>query len=325
MAKKNIRKTPTRIIEKLKTLSTQVVVGFSRSYTKDEIAMGKFAHLGVVLTEGGLVLPLDGKVLPDEGVGRYSDRNVNGDVLIRRDLPKEEKYNAVESPNWGDSWNGTHTVYLPYQAYPRETIPPRLSEIGVKCLDVRPDLHTYVLAFEVSEVLDQQAEDFSDRLFEALNLMQENTGHCDVQRAGMTMAEYARALSLSWEILPPGTLDETVARLFRGKTPTNRDVEVSANRYTALMQLKPEKLIYGTSGLHRYFGALINDDLVVFENISYGNAIYVMFEDWRELSQKDRVTLLSGRLGSNFERVIHTKNWEDKIKQIVESRRKKTA
>ena len=86
------------------------------------------------------------------------------------------------------------------------------------------------------------------------------------------------------------------------------------------MSLKPAKLVYGLSGFERYFGGLIKDDLVVFENIEYGNAIYIMFENWRELSQKTRTELLSGRFGRNFERVMHGSGWKGKVKAVIKAR-----
>jgi hypothetical protein len=97
---------------------------------------------------------------------------------------------------------------------------------------------------------------------------------------------------------------------------------VVEERYEFLMGLKPQQLVYGTSGLQRYFGALIRDDLIVFENVRYGNAIYVMFEDWQELSKRTRAELLSGRYGKNFERVMHGAGWKGKTRRIVAERRK---
>ena len=51
------------------------------------------------------------------------------------------------------------------------------------------------------------------------------------------------------------------------------------------------------------------DDFVVFENIRYGNAIYVMFEGWESLSRKSRIDLLKGSR-EGFERIEHRDGWE---------------
>jgi len=92
-----------------------------------------------------------------------------------------------------------------------------------------------------------------------------------------------------------------------------------------LASLKPEKMVYGQSGLHRYFGAMLADDLVVFENVEYGNAAYVMYDDWHTLSQKSRTELLSGKHGDNFERVIHAGEWKNRVRFLIEARLQKKA
>lgn len=55
-----------------------------------------------------------------------------------------------------------------------------------------------------------------------------------------------------------------------------------------LAQLNPQNYIAGTSGFARYFGEKLRDDLVAFENLHYGNALYVMYEDWVTLSHRSR-------------------------------------
>jgi hypothetical protein len=89
------------------------------------------------------------------------------------------------------------------------------------------------------------------------------------------------------------------------------------------MKLNPQKLVVGFSGTQRYFGALIEEFLIVFENIEYGNAIYIMFNGWQDLSRRTRTELLSGRYGLNFERIPHVTGWKQKVIALVESHRKK--
>ena len=136
--------------------------------------------------------------------------------------------------------------------------------------------------------------------------------------AGTPFSDYLKTLQLSWEILHPGTKKEALDRLFQGTKPTKKQVDTADDRYDFFKQLNPQKLIYGVSGFQRYFGALLNDDLIVFENIRYGNAIYIMHKNWKELSTKSRTELLSGRFGDNFERVIHRSGWKKKVKKIID-------
>ena len=152
-----------------------------------------------------------------------------------------------------------------------------------------------------------------------MNLLQENIGASGIEKADVTFEEYIQTLQVSWDILPPGTIDEVFNRVFQDIEPSEEDKNTTIERYHFFMSLNPQKLVYGRSSFQKYFGALLEEDLVVFENIKYGNAIYVMFDNWQELSQKSRIELLSGKFGENFERVIHVGDWQTKVREIIES------
>lgn len=318
--RKNIQKIPKDIYAKLEVIdSNDIVVGCAVRFNANDLKSGKLSHLGVILTPEGLQVPKT--IIPPEDQGKYSNRNINGFEIIRKDLPKETHYNNIESPNWGDSYNGTHTVNLPYKKYPRDFYPPRELEILMNCNDNQPNLDNYIITFRIQEVLDKSINGFDKTLFEDLNLLQENIGYFGVESSDTTLDKYLSSLNVSWEILPPGTVDETIERLFRGKTPTEQQKNVTAERYKFFLSLKFKNLVFGKSGLRRYFGALLEDDLVVFENIEYGNAVYVLFNDWQNLSTLSRVDLMSGKYGDSFERIVHIGDWEEKVKAIVQKQR----
>ena len=71
-------------------------------------------------------------------------------------------------------------------------------------------------------------------------------------------------------------------------------MNVAGDRYDFFVGLDPKKLIIGSSGFRRYFGALLEDYLVVFENIEYGNAVYILFEKWEVLSRRPGWTFSLG-------------------------------
>lgn len=319
MAKKNLRIIPPAIRTRLKSLKDRpIIAACSRVFSAAYLEAGKLQHLGVKVSDGKLSYAA--AVTPPETRGKYSYRNVNGQAIVRTDLPKETHYNSIESPNWGDSYKGTHTVYLPYEKYPRDFIGPRLAQIKISSAKTTAGQNSYMLVFEVDRILDLRSETFDNELLECLNLLQENVGLCGIQPSGATLADYVKTLKVSWEVLPPGSKEDAVARLFKGRTPSPREKAEVEERYDFLMSLQPASLVYGTSGLERYFGGLIHDNLIVFENIRYGNAIYIMFEDWKELSQRTRTELLSGRYGTNFERVMHGTGWKGRVKAIIQER-----
>lgn len=321
MAKKNLRLIPKAITSKLKALSNTVIAAASKVYSAEELAKGKLKHLGVQLSEGKL--SFSKSMVPPETSGKYSYKNVNGEEIVRKDLPKETHYNYVDTPNWGDSYYGTHTVALPYEKYPRDFISPSLTQMKIFVPNPKAGQKSYMIVFEVDRVLDRKDKKFSSQLLECLNLLQENVGFCGVQSSGATVKDYLKTLRVEWEVLPPGTREEAVARMFRGRKPSSQEQTEMEERYDFLMSLKPKSLVYGMSGVERYFGGMIKDDLVVFENIQYGNAIYIMFDDWRDLSQRTRTELLSGRFGHNFERVKHGSGWKGAVKAVIKKRLEK--
>ena len=318
--KRNLRKIPSEILAKLRTLDTkEIFAGCVVKFKTESLKAGTLKHLGVEISSTGLQLPES--ALPPATQGKYSASNVEGVEIIRKDLPIETHYHSAETPNWGDSSYGTHTVDLPHRQYPRDFQPPREIEISMSCKDCRPGLPGYIIAFKVNEVLDKTAKLFRDRLFENLNLLQENVGACGIEPADMAITDYAKSLNVSWEILPPGTREEAIERIFHGRTASPQEREVTGERYDFFMSLKPRRLVFGTSGFRRYFGALLEDDLVVFENIQYGNAIYVLFDNWEELSKRTRIELLSGKYGTDFNRVIHRHGWKGEVRVIVQAKR----
>lgn len=318
--KKNINKIPKSIYEKLETIANEeVVVGCAVKFKKEDILSGRLSNLGIKLDKNGLQFP--SSIIPSKDNGKYSNINISGQEIVRRDLPMETHYNSVESPDWGDSYNGTHTVELPYKKYPREFKSPRELEILISCDNNKPDIPSYIISFQVHEILSKNDSNFEDKLFEDLNILQENVGSFGIESADMPLTEYSKSLHVSWEILPPGTLEETVQRIFHGKTPTTQEKDTAKERYDFFKTLNPKSLVFGQSGFRRYFGALLEDNLVIFENIEYGNAIYVLFDNWEYLSKLSRVDLMSGRFGDSFERIIHTNDWKNNVKAIIDRRK----
>ncbi|HEX3678258.1 MAG TPA: hypothetical protein VHU90_00905, partial [Galbitalea sp.] len=71
-------------------------------------------------------------------------------------------------------------------------------------------------------------------------------------------------------------------------------------------------------GLQKYIGYKFGDDFVAFENPRIGNALYLLYGNWEELSQLSRTELLSSRQGE-FDRIIHSARWFDQLRKAVYS------
>jgi hypothetical protein len=105
---KNFRKLPDWISAKLKRIpSTSVIAACVQKLTKEGIAAGKFAHLGITIEKGEVLH--DKSFMPKYDVGRKSKINAEGEEIVHKDLPMVKKTFVVETPNFGD-WRVAHPL-----------------------------------------------------------------------------------------------------------------------------------------------------------------------------------------------------------------------
>jgi hypothetical protein len=325
--KRGFRKIPPHITSKVGGLTKdELVVSCVRKIRHSEFVAGMFAHLGITVQAEKLELPSD--VLPPPGVGRASRINQEGEEVVHRDLGKiATKVITIEAPNFHGY--GTHEVTFIRAVYPRTFTPPALVNLEITLLDMQDGTDpTYAVRFRCNEVLNRTAPGFERRLLRDLNLLQENVGRVDVFLPDASTIEYLKSAYnvVSWEILPLGHKDAVVSALI-GKMrvpPTPQQIQVIRERHDFLESLKPVAFIAGSSGFARYFGAQFADDFVVFETLNYGNAAYVMRDNWKSMSQLSRTELLSAHRGK-FDRVVHTLGWENKLAALVAEYRKPKA
>lgn len=322
MGKKNLRKVPDAVLAKLNKLTDvdDVVVACVKRLAREDVQ--NYAHLKVRLENNAVVIPPPGP--PPGNRGKYSDANINGREEIRKDLPKTTKSVVIQAPNWRGS--GTHDVWQTREVYVRDLIPPKQVNLSIEILQAEADGSRFTLKFAIDEVLNRKALGFETELLYNLNILQENVGAADVFPSAASLAQYVETIRLGWQILPPGNLDEAIRQMLDGKRgAVSQEQEKTMRERLAVMErLKPQKYIAGTSEFLRYFGAMFEDDFVAFENIQYGNALYIMFENWEALSRRSRVDLLRGER-DGFERILHVEGWADKLKALLrEHRRSKT-
>ncbi|MEX0693716.1 MAG: hypothetical protein WD075_04655 [Rhodospirillales bacterium] len=318
--KQNLIKVPSSVLTKFeRAVDHEWVVGTVKKIPAADIDFGMYEHLDIRFRDG--VLDFPGRVLPNPAVGRWSKTNVDGKEIVRKDLPMYPKTFAFEAPNWGDFSSGTHTVYNERMVYPRDLIPPKYLDIVIDLIDEQQTSSgtAYAFRFSVDEVLHRFSNTFHDDLLYNLNILQENTGRSDIFASSATIEEYRSTVMINWEILPVGKRDENLHRILKG-VRSESVARVAIERYDILERLRPTHIIKGTSGFSRYFGAKFADNLVVFENLNTGNALYVMYEDWEELSKKSRTELLKGDR-DGFERVVHTKGWKTTLENLIELHR----
>jgi hypothetical protein len=311
--KKNLLKIPPLILERIQAFDQDdVVAACAKLIPPNEIA--RYAHLGISIENGALKLPAP--ALPPGNAGRYSTANRFGYDKKRTDLPKVRKTFSFLSPNYGDWSKGSHVVSHDREVYQVDFYPPKEVTLSVSLVERRGE--NYVLRFKIDQTINRRTPNFEKELLYNLNLLQENVGATDVFPSEATLAEYAATVRVDWQILPPGKVGEIMAAMLKGKPPITPDeARVMEERLTTLNKLKPEAFITGTDGFLRYFGAKFGEDFVAFENVRYGNAIYLMFDDWKEVSQRSRVDLLAGAR-DRFLRIEHRGEWKEQLEAQVD-------
>jgi len=314
--KKNFNKIPKEILEKIEQMpEDDIIVACVKKIKKEDIASGKYSELGLEIENNKLKF---GKlVIPNISTGKYSKINIEGKDIVRRDLPKKNKSFSHESPNYGDWSKGSHTVTWDRLVFRRDFLPPKNLEIEIELIETDNDY--YIIKFSINEVLNKKEKDFKDSLLYDINLLQENLGNTNIFKSNTTKEDYLKTVFVNWEILPPGNKDENLAKIIsKFRNPTREIIETINDRYDLLTKLNPgSDLILGTSGFSRYLGVKIKENFVIFENLSYGNAIYIMFDDWKELSKLSRIELLKNRPKEQFTRIIHGKKWKNKVREAV--------
>ncbi len=303
------------IIEQVKQLKdSNIVAACVVKIRTEDILNGDLLHLDIKIEEGKLKFPEH--ILPRPYVGRYSRYNIYGREIVRHDLPMVSKGYTVDAPNFGDTSKGYHDVTWYKDVYQRDYLSPKYQEIKIELVGV-DEKNNHVFKFSVDNILNAKNDFFEDELLFDLNLLQENTGNHGVYSTDSDLTEYLQSLYVSWELLPPGEIDENITRILSGITTSDPIIRKKiTNRFKFLASLKPRNYVQGTSRFQRYFGAQFADDLVVFENLEYGNAIYIMYENWEELSKISRVDLLSST-EHKFLHIRHTKTWKRRLIRVI--------
>jgi len=313
--KRNLRSIPKGV--KAKLLSepkTDFIVGCVLRIPKVNIESGKFNHLKLQLAGERLIF-VD-QVVPPASMGKFSTRNREGWEVKRTDLPKYWKTFSFEVPNYGDWSNGSHSVSQNREVYHRDYFDPLDLHIEIRELPTTGNSH-FVVKFVVGFKLDRKSSHFDEDLLFALNLLQENTGNADILPIDASDSYLLSTMELNWEIFPPKS-EEDIIRIIKAsrKTVSTDELAIVKERLAIFSSLNPKQLVRGKGGLNQYVGAQFAYDLVVFENIRKGNALYILLEDWEKVSQLSRREILRSS-DVNYHRIEHKEGWVTQFKDLM--------
>lgn len=317
--KKNFRKTPEFIVNRINALDSEnVIIATIIKINKNQILDLKFRNLDLQLNNNQILFK--NQYIPENTIGSFSRKNIDGYRIVHRDQEKIKKsFYLGERPYYGDWTKGSFSLYSTREIFPYDAIPPRELSIFTELLEETEN--DFKIKVSVDIILNKNDNNFDEELFFVINLLQENIHSINAFSTETTREEYLRTLSLTWDIFPPGERNEDLERIMRGSRNLTADkIGQIQEKYDYLVNLNPIEIISGLSGMRKYFGAKYSENLVVFENLSYGNAIYVLFENWEELSRLSR-TEIQTRPSTEFIRIKHTENWKQSLERIIAAKR----
>lgn len=321
--RKNLRKIPLVITEKIDQIKSELIsVSVPIKIKKSTINETEYSNLQLIINEDGLALCAE--YLPPVSVGRFSLRNINGyKGKPLKDLPKISKeFYAGERYPFGNTDADTFSLYVTKKVWQRNNYPPKewsvISEL-IDTQEVDGDI-VYTIKVGIDQLLNKNDKDFDEQLFFALNLLYENIGQFDVYDSDAQIDDYTKSTYVEWEIFPQGTKESVAQAMIRKIRNITPSIEQTINeRAEFLNQMHPKEYIYGKCLNKQYFGAKFSDEIVVFENIKYGNAIYVLFENWAEVSKLSRLDIMK-LPPRQYIRIPHRKNWKSELKTVINER-----
>jgi len=186
--------------------SDSLFIGTFKTVPFSSVADGDYAHLG--LTVAGDQVVASGAVLPEASRGRWSKLNLNGRVIVRRDLPKITKvFGGWYAPNFGDPSKGEHYVSITREVYQKQTqhglqmpllVDTQILANGKVKIGVRVNR-----AFLKS---DTGSPDFHM----AASLVRENLGEAHAIASDLSVDDWLEDQIVGWELLPVGKGHPTV-------------------------------------------------------------------------------------------------------------------
>ncbi len=243
----------------------------------------------------------DGMSVLPSGVGKTTEFNSQGKVVIRKDLPKERRSRMIHS-SWTDWHGNTHSgiQYRDYEAYPREHVSGPEEEITL----VLKDGALIAISRDLSYSSGKE-----DEILHLVNMFLEIFGECHLLDSNAH--PLIKLNRLNWQILPPGEYPWSKAKVYI-QTATSRLKEserpVIEHRIERITRHKPDFVAIGNGGFNGYFVfGFTTKNLFILESTHIDNATYVLQSNWQQLSSLTKKQILSANLHSD--RLVHNNRW----------------
>ena len=248
-------------------------------------------------------------------VGRISRFNASGRYIVRRDLPKEERY-IMTREFTRTEWHGqdreevTDLVDIYRLCYPRELVPPPAVELSIVESDGQR-----LFASPTLQYLPENTEHNKH----VINLMLELFGEVEIVLENLDRLTPPTVRRANWVLLPPGEypwdrIEAHIKRVFRGMAPTVEKAVLA--RQQAILTYGPSATIVGNAGFSDYIAYVFHDrHLVILESVHYGNALYVLGDNWEAISKLTKAEIIHDGLAED--RIVHTKGWFARLASVM--------
>lgn len=308
------RKMPQKFVTALEDLESDQYIVSAVKYlkTQDEVMnLRIFQQLSPSYKWGENVT-----IVPAWSFKSWVKWNHEGRLVSRKDLPKISKSFYWEARNFGRE--DTHSVHVTRKVWQKENLHGRSMELTVKATPVEEN--GFRITVDADFPFDRDTSPFNPDLLMAASLVQEAISATPFPRpSNLSREQWEESFQISWEFFSVSEFDAPNAIFERlaGTQGTHLiDESLMEERVAMIQDTCPSQILLGTSGKTRYIGYKYKEDLVALENFFYGNALYVLYKNWSDLSKKTRTTLINSHIGE-IDRIVHRGNWRDKFARIL--------
>ena len=246
------------------------------------------------------------KLIP-RGIGPISRFNVEGRDIPLKHLPMETYYRDAYIKDWHGDY---HYVDIPGERYQRKHIDAPLQEISLIAIGNKN--------YAISDLLPNTPEG-KELIKHVVNLFLEFFGVCEILNKNkcpeVATAKLKRA---NWQIIPEGEIVWERVNQIAGniQDPKENVGQLQKYRFKTIIQYKPDLVYYGKGGFHGYLIFVFKrKNLVLMENMIYGNATYVFRDNWEELSKLSKAEIIKHNLQEK--RLVHREGWPYQIGKLL--------
>ena len=246
------------------------------------------------------------KLIP-KAVGAVSKFNAEGRDEILKDRPKETYHRDAYIKDWHGCY---HYVEIPGKRYQRRHIDGPCMEISLITIEEKN--------YAISDLLPNTPEG-RGLIRHVVNLFLEIFGVCiilDKKKCPMITSSSPRRVN--WQILPEGEIVWERVNKFAGNIQDSKELagQLQKYRFTTIIKHRPDEFYYGNGGFHGYLVFVFRKkNLVLMENMIYGNATYVFRDNWEELSKLSKAEIINNNLLEK--RLVHRRSWSKQIMSIL--------